>query len=426
LKKCLAMKEAAFASVREVEGLAADVTREQYVQAQVNSTLVPDGMHALRTGFWELLSASSNTLRGGMTSKELQQILCPVETQDKNLVTDFRKVFKVSMEDDMANCPALANGFWEVVNGFSVQEKKLFLRFFTGVDTPPEPLTERLIIQLPFAAFTQDEHAMMLGKLPQAHACSNTIELPNYYESLMECGQWMEDATEAQIAKEVRRIIGERLRFAIQETAGYELDAVEADRLADERGDALLLEAEHEVRLIAEAQLLGEIRPKSQSGTPPVARPNSTPRPPAFELGGGGGPGECFTAPPPPGNPPPEANEAVSPLALFRASGASTQSPLPPLKQQSGDQQAWMAGSTWDRVETLSRDLEKDEQEAEKADKSFQLISDLVLNNDLSLKSFDPDKETHKILAHRASVDSLLEELEVGLKDDGWSPGMLH
>jgi hypothetical protein len=26
----------------------------------------------------------------------------------------------------------------------------------------------------------------MLGKLPQAHTCTNTLELPNYYESLQE------------------------------------------------------------------------------------------------------------------------------------------------------------------------------------------------------------------------------------------------
>mmetsp|Transcript_44680 Transcript_44680/g.100646 ORF Transcript_44680/g.100646 Transcript_44680/m.100646 type:complete len:678 (+) Transcript_44680:3-2036(+) len=398
LKKCLTMRDNAFAQVREVEGLAADITREEYVQAQVKSTLMPDGMVEIRSGFWSLLGNAAAALRSGISCKELQLLLCPMETRDANLVTDFRSVFKVTMEAELAECPTLVNAFWTVVNGLSVAEKRQFLLFVTGVDAPPEPMTERLIIQMPFAAFSTDEHAAMLGKLPQAHTCSNTIELPNYYESLLEAGTFAADAPSSQVAQEVTKILGERLRLAIRETAGYELDAVDADRLADESAEALLWEAENEVRLIAEAQQ-GEIRNKS----PPSTRPTSSPRPPPQVLGAS----DSLIPPPPPSNPPPAASEAISPLALFRSTSERAQQRVP---ERSG-------GWARNRTEELEKRSPYDEADAVRKN------LEMALQQDITMQSVD---EEDKVLSHRLSVDSLLEELEVGLKDDGWSSSMLR
>jgi len=121
----------------------------------------------------------------------------------------------------MAECTAFVEAFWHVVDGLSPEEKKMFLLFVTGIETPPEPGTEQLVIQLPFSAFSQDEYVSMLSMLPQAHTCTNTLELPNYHEALLESGR----ATEgSDLNAALRRLLGEKLRLAISETSGYELD----------------------------------------------------------------------------------------------------------------------------------------------------------------------------------------------------------
>lgn len=94
---------------------------------------------------------------------------------------------------------------------------------------PPEPGTERLIIQLPFSAFSKDEHIEMLSKLPQAHTCSNTIEIPNYYEALIDSGKLGNNPSDKVVAAELKKVLGEKLRMAINETTGYELDAIDAE-----------------------------------------------------------------------------------------------------------------------------------------------------------------------------------------------------
>merc|ERR1719420_2920014 len=124
----------------------------------------------------------------------------------------------------MTECQLFAKAFWAVVDGFSSDEKKLFLRFVTGLEAPPEPGTERLLIELPFSAFSKDEHIAMLDKLPQAHTCTNTLELPNYHDALVESGRF----TDAQIESgdkaflaELHRVLAEKLQMAIHETGSY-------------------------------------------------------------------------------------------------------------------------------------------------------------------------------------------------------------
>eukprot|EP00439_Symbiodinium_sp_Y106_P029153 s3357_g3.t1 len=201
-----------------------DLTRDDYVTEQVKAILCPEAMVQVRRGFWSLVPASA--LRD-VSPSELRQIVCPTVPVREDM--SLRQIFRVVFEDDVSECQPLVDAFYTVLDGLSKADKKRFLLFVTGIEAPPEPGTEQLTVQMPFSAFTKDEHVEMLGKLPQAHTCTNTLELPNYYESLQESGQFGEQEGRATSAlrAELQRLIRdrERLSTAINETDSYELDA---------------------------------------------------------------------------------------------------------------------------------------------------------------------------------------------------------
>jgi len=215
------MKQAQFAALKEVDQLPVGMSRMEYVMEQVNSILLPEAMSEVTSGFWSLLPEDALV---GISASDLRQIVCPTGTLTDNI--DFRRIFKVSMDDEMAECPLFVEAFWSVLDGFTSDERRQFLAFVTGVALPPEPGVERLVIELPFSAFSREEHEAMLRMLPQAHTCTNTLELPNYHDALRESGKLPEDATPKMMATELKHLLGEKLRLAIKESAGYELDAV--------------------------------------------------------------------------------------------------------------------------------------------------------------------------------------------------------
>jgi hypothetical protein len=154
-------------------------------------------------------------------------MICPVDNLSKDI--DIKQIFKVVIEEELAECKVFVDAFWYVLDNMSLEEKKLFLRFVTGLDAPPEPGTERLIVELPFSAFSKAEYIAMLDMLPQAHTCTNTLELPNYYEALKESGRVADDeeGNGSAFQKELRRVMKDKLLLAIHEAGGYELDAVD-------------------------------------------------------------------------------------------------------------------------------------------------------------------------------------------------------
>lgn len=226
MRKCLTMKDAQFHELLKAEGLSAHTSRKEYVDTQVAEVLAPRAMAEVRKGFWNLVDKAPDEIQG-VSAADLRQMVCPSEAA-KGTNQDFRKVFQVVMEEEMATNPVFTKAFWSVVDSFSPEEKRLFLLFFTGLETWPEPGTERLAISLPFSAFSSDEHDAMLNMLPQAHTCANTLELPNYYMALKETRQCSDSALEPAL----RNIIGEKLRIAIRECGGYDLDATEAPSIS--------------------------------------------------------------------------------------------------------------------------------------------------------------------------------------------------
>jgi len=215
LSKCLTMKAADFTALKLGGGYPDAMTPKEYVAEQIKDLLTPKAIGEVRSGFWSMIPERGHLQ--GVTASDLHQIICPLEL---NRDLDFRKVFKVVMDDEMSKCQPFEKGFWSVIDNLSPDEKKQFLVFVTCVENPPEPGTERLMIELPYSAFDVEEHKALLNMLPQAHTCSNTLELPNYYESLKESG-----TSEKILEKELVKLLGQKIRIAIKEAGGYELDA---------------------------------------------------------------------------------------------------------------------------------------------------------------------------------------------------------
>ena len=59
----------------------------------------------------------------------------------------------------------------QVLNGWSVELKQQLVHFLTGSHRLPQPLTEVLRIELPFVAYSRQEHQTMLARLPQVRCC---------------------------------------------------------------------------------------------------------------------------------------------------------------------------------------------------------------------------------------------------------------
>ncbi|CAK8999451.1 Probable E3 ubiquitin-protein ligase TOM1 (HECT-type E3 ubiquitin transferase TOM1) [Durusdinium trenchii] len=226
------MKAAQFMQIKELEGLAPTMSVEEYVAEQVKAILTPQALDEVRAGFWSLVPA---TVVEDVTPSELRQIVCPTIVVREDTDMGLRQIFRVVFEDDVSECQPLVEAFHAVLDALSKDEKKKFLMFVTGIEVPPEPGTEQLTVQMPFSAFTKDEHVEMLGKLPQAHTCTNTLELPNYYESLQESGRYaaQEGKATRALMSELKSVMKDRLLTAIVETDSYELDATEAPRSAN-------------------------------------------------------------------------------------------------------------------------------------------------------------------------------------------------
>jgi hypothetical protein len=214
------MKAADFAALKAGTGDPESMGPNEYIEERVREVLAPQALTEIRNGFWSMIPAKENMK--GVTAADLQRILCP---QKDNAELNIRKIFRVAMDEEMSECKTFVDGFWSVVDNLTPEEKKRFLVFVTGVESPPEPGMELLTIELPHSAFTKEEHRQLLQMLPQAHTCSNTLELPNYYESLKESGIMPADASEKALQHELVKIFGQKLRMAISEAKGYELDA---------------------------------------------------------------------------------------------------------------------------------------------------------------------------------------------------------
>lgn len=227
-QKIAAMSDDDYKAILELEGMPSSTTRDKYIRGVATELVVGSvqwQMDAIRAGFRAALNDNSmSVLKSWETNAEdLCSVVCGVEwgvDEDFDIGHHYRIVCNGG---DVKDNPELTNALWEVVESWEPSKKRQFLLFVTGVDKLPSPGSEDLVIELPFVAITRDEHKGIVGMLPQAHTCSNTIELPNYWESIC----YLDDKDELSVDqrhKKMRELIAQKFTLAIENTAGYGLD----------------------------------------------------------------------------------------------------------------------------------------------------------------------------------------------------------
>ncbi|PNW76093.1 hypothetical protein CHLRE_12g548100v5 [Chlamydomonas reinhardtii] len=157
---------------------------------------------------------------------------------DGSAPEDLSTLFRVALDEELVGPSAcLVEMLWQVLAGWPAERRLRFVEFVTGTSRLPLPGSELLKIQAPFVAMGAAEHKATLGMLPQAHTCDNLLELPNYWESLLQTrgvkggpaavARGAAALTPEQLTElrdETRRILGERLEIAVLNFQGYGLD----------------------------------------------------------------------------------------------------------------------------------------------------------------------------------------------------------
>lgn len=229
-QKIVAMDDEGFAAVLEAEDMPASTSRDAYITS-VAKELVVDSvkwqMEALRAGFRRALGQNGLAVlrRWEMNAQDMCTVVCGVDWGAK---TDFdiKKLFRIVMDGDVQESPELMDALWEVVGALEPAQKRRFLFFVTGVDKLPAPGSEDLIIELPFVTICKEDHLQTMHLLPQAHTCSNTLELPNYWESigfLCDSGAYPQ-MTDEERKQKLKDTLSAKLTMAIENTSGYGLD----------------------------------------------------------------------------------------------------------------------------------------------------------------------------------------------------------
>jgi hypothetical protein len=98
---------------------------------------------------------------------------------------NFHDVFKIVSDSEMDEFPLLNETLWQVIDSFSALKKRKLVKFITGIPNLPFPKSEVIRIEMPFMCFSDDEIKANLMRLPSAHTCTNTVEIPNYLECLL-------------------------------------------------------------------------------------------------------------------------------------------------------------------------------------------------------------------------------------------------
>eukprot|EP01052_Picozoa_sp_SAG31_P017348 SAG31_NODE_1183_length_9510_cov_43.257040_6_plen_259_part_00 len=165
--------------------------RERYVERMLRQCVLPvEVAVACRSVGEGLQSALSERelQEFSVGPAELRELLCgPISSVDPLAAPTFslRGTFLVMEDAELKETPALQKALWRVLDEFEpMSRRRKLLEFLTGVDRLPAQGTEPLRIEMPFTCFGLSAKRQALRQLPQAHTCTNTLELPNYWDAL--------------------------------------------------------------------------------------------------------------------------------------------------------------------------------------------------------------------------------------------------
>jgi hypothetical protein len=222
-----------FQAMLELEGMAASTSRDGYVQQAVDDALRGGVMWQLREMHAGLRLALDPQLMHdwAVTASDLAAMVGGADEATADGPVAVREVFRVVLDDELAASAApLADALWAVVDAWPPALQRRFVAFVTGTERLPLAGTELLRVELPFVAVSTKDHQRHLQMLPQAHTCENSLELPNYWESLVAArGQRADSlsaAAAAELRHEMRTVLEERLRLAVTHCTDYGLDQV--------------------------------------------------------------------------------------------------------------------------------------------------------------------------------------------------------
>ena len=121
-------------------------TQHQYIARDIQERLldpVRKALDELRTGFQSAINLTW-CKAVGVTAFDLRLLVCGnVESENANRDFDVRDVFRLRMDDDVSDNLALQNALFGAINAMSPADKRMFLKFVTGVDKPRTNRTAR-------------------------------------------------------------------------------------------------------------------------------------------------------------------------------------------------------------------------------------------------------------------------------------------
>ena len=187
-------------------------------------------MEELRVGFQSIVSTSWSTTVN-LSPSDLKMLICG-NLSNPSDPFHLKDLFHIQTDNDVSENPELLNCFYKIVKEFDPVYKRQFLKFVTGINKLPLPFSETIHIHSPFMCFSEQEHRTNVQRLPTAHTCFNTLEIPNYCTSLLELnyeGQTLNALNENErdiFVEQLMEHMIQKLRLAIDcsDGSGYGLD----------------------------------------------------------------------------------------------------------------------------------------------------------------------------------------------------------
>eukprot|EP01059_Diplonema_ambulator_P005080 TRINITY_DN14800_c0_g1_i3.p1 TRINITY_DN14800_c0_g1~~TRINITY_DN14800_c0_g1_i3.p1 ORF type:complete len:918 (+),score=143.44 TRINITY_DN14800_c0_g1_i3:62-2815(+) len=258
------LPERDYREVLEVDGLPGNLTREEYIRRRVQDHVKND-IHNQMTAFTHGFFSTGLKDVGVFNACRPEELRLVLQGRGDDGVSDFdfHEEFHILESQDFREGDhnlVFKDILWKVIEGGLgaprdqvAYRKRQFVKFLTGRSMlPAHAKQESLNIVVPYTMFAAREFAAYLSRLPASHTCDNTLEIPNYMESLifkpgsvwyakagvevgdtvtfqMKAGCWAvlgEDDKRA-LKAELESVLVDRLSVAVLNSASYELDFIE-------------------------------------------------------------------------------------------------------------------------------------------------------------------------------------------------------
>eukprot|EP00756_Hemistasia_phaeocysticola_P016645 Hpha_TRINITY_DN15490_c0_g1::TRINITY_DN15490_c0_g1_i1::g.176366::m.176366/K10587/UBE3A, E6AP; ubiquitin-protein ligase E3 A len=187
-----------------LQSLPEDTDREGYIAHLCSDMLdaqVRPQMNALAEGF-DLQQVRESLCFKHCSNHELRTLICGRHEPSLDAEVNIRCEFQIEYDGGFRSNPqseAMLEVLWDVLDGGMADEeskerkaipglslKRRFLKFMTGRPRLPAlPLDDRLRFILMPAPRSAKEAAAVLERLPVAHTCDNSLQLPNYAAAVL-------------------------------------------------------------------------------------------------------------------------------------------------------------------------------------------------------------------------------------------------